>query len=199
MSGTSSNADIAGACPVSEDTDTSASFRRIFNPATEERIQFTDLGPDVLCLAWRSVPGGAITEHTHPNQQERFTITAGQAQFTINGEERVVGPGETLDVPAGVRHSEFNPGNVDIAGFVELRPALRTKQMFEAFAGLASEGKQRPPWCAKEPATARSHHVAVPPRKQSDLTPYLAAEPDPPAAMGAGENPRHTPLPRALG
>ena len=106
---------------------------------------------DIVRLNWRSIPGGAITEHVHPHQQERFIITAGQAHFTVNGEQRVVGPRGTLDVPAGAPHSEGNPGSVEVVGVVELRPALRTQQMFEAFAGLAAEGKTTSRGAPKNP------------------------------------------------
>jgi mannose-6-phosphate isomerase-like protein (cupin superfamily) len=126
-------------------------FRTIFNSSTGERIEFTDVQQDILRLNWRSMPGGAITEHVHPHQQERFIITAGQAHFTVNGEEHVVGPGETLDVPAGVRHSERNQGSAEVVGVIEVRPALGTKQMFEAFAGLAAEGKTTPRGAPKNP------------------------------------------------
>ena len=68
-------------------------------------------------------------------------ISAGEAHFTLGGEERVAGPGETVVVPVGVRHSEWNAGAVAIEGVVELRPALHSKEMFEAFGGLAAEGK----------------------------------------------------------
>jgi quercetin dioxygenase-like cupin family protein len=67
------------------------------------------------------VPGGVITEHIHPHQEERFTILAGQAHFTLNGEQRVARAGETIVVPAGVPHSEGNPGPGEIEGVVELR------------------------------------------------------------------------------
>jgi hypothetical protein len=53
----------------------------------------------------------------------------------------VLGVGETIVVPVGVRHSESNDGTVEVEGTVELRPALRTREMHEAFAGLGSEGK----------------------------------------------------------
>jgi mannose-6-phosphate isomerase-like protein (cupin superfamily) len=122
-----------------------ARFRPIANPATGERIEFTAIAADdaggVVRFNWLSMPGGAITEHVHPHQEERFTIVAGEAHFTLNGEQRVVGPGHTLVVPVGVRHSESNPGSVAIEGVVELRPALHSRQMHEAFAGLAAEGK----------------------------------------------------------
>jgi hypothetical protein len=47
---------------------------------------------------------------------------------------------KTLVVTRGVPHSKANPGSVAIEGVVELRPALHSKEMFEAFGGLASEG-----------------------------------------------------------
>jgi quercetin dioxygenase-like cupin family protein len=135
-------------------TDTDR-FREFSNPATGEGIQVTATGQDgeedLVRFNWRSMPGGAITEHLHPHQEERFIITAGEAHFTVGGEERVVGPGETIVVPVGVRHTESNPGAVPIDGVVELRPALHTKEMFEAFAGLGSEGKTTPRGAPKNP------------------------------------------------
>jgi len=130
-------------------------FRSISNPATGEWIQFTaipgDGEEDVLRFNWRSKPGGAITEHIHPYQEERFIIVSGEAHFTLNGEERVVRAGETLVVPVGARHSEANPGAAEIVGVVELRPALYSKEMHEAFAGLATEGKTTPRGAPKNP------------------------------------------------
>jgi len=121
-----------------------ARFREFSNAATGERIQFTatagEGGEDILRFNWRSLPGGAITEHLHPHQEERFTITAGEAHFTINGDERLLAAGQTLVVPRGVRHSERNAGSVEIEGVVELRPGLHSKQMHEAFAGLVADG-----------------------------------------------------------
>jgi quercetin dioxygenase-like cupin family protein len=139
----------------SGETVATARFRPVSNPATGERIEFTatppDTNEDVVRFDWRSMPGGAITEHIHRHQEERFTIIAGKAHFTLNGEERVAGPGETIIVPAGVRHSESNPGLVAIEGVVELRPALHSKEMHEAFGGLATEGKTTPRGAPKNP------------------------------------------------
>jgi mannose-6-phosphate isomerase-like protein (cupin superfamily) len=129
-------------------------FRPFFNPATGETIEFTataEDGDDLVRFKWRSMPGGAITEHLHPHQQERFTIIAGDAHFTVDGEEHALGPGESIVVPAGVRHSEGNPGSIEIEGIVELRPALHSKEMHEAFAGLAAEGKTTPRGAPKNP------------------------------------------------
>ena len=120
-------------------------FRPFFNPATGEWIEFTAVAEDsdgqLVRFSWRSVPGGLITEHVHPHQEERFTIHAGEAHFIVDGDAHVVGAGETIVVPIGVRHSEANRGAVEVEGTVELRPALHTREMHESFAGLAAEGK----------------------------------------------------------
>ncbi len=130
-------------------------FRPFFNPATGEWIEYTaiaeDSGGEFVRFSWRSVPGGVITEHVHPRQEERFTITTGEAHFTLDGEEQVARAGDTIVVPAGVRHSEGNTGSAEIVGRVELRPALRTKELHEAFAGLVADGKTTPRGAPKNP------------------------------------------------
>ena len=130
-------------------------FRPFFNPATGEWITYTAIAEDsdgqLVRFNWRSVPGGVITEHIHPRQEERFTIIAGEAHFTLNGEQRVAGAGETIVVPAGVPHSEGNPGPDEIEGVVELRPALRAKELHEAFAGLVADGKTTPRGAPRNP------------------------------------------------
>jgi quercetin dioxygenase-like cupin family protein len=142
-------------CSVSVENVAAGRFRPFFNPATREWIEFTELatdnGEDLVRFKWRSLPGGEITEHLHPHQEERFTITAGEAHFTVNGEPRVVGPGEMIVVPVGVRHSEGNPGSAEIEGVIELRPALHSKEMHEAFGGLAAEGKTTARGAPKNP------------------------------------------------
>jgi mannose-6-phosphate isomerase-like protein (cupin superfamily) len=162
----------------------STRFRAFSNSSTRESITFTEADHDLVRFSWRSLPGGSITEHLHPNQEERFSIIAGEAHFTVNGEQRVVGPGETIVVPAGVRHSESNPGSVAIEGIVELRPALRSKEMHEAFGGLAAEGKTTPRGAPKNPlqlgATVwhfrRENRVSSPPTWVQNLVlPPLSA------------------------
>jgi mannose-6-phosphate isomerase-like protein (cupin superfamily) len=130
-------------------------FRPFFNPATGEWIEYTALAEESdgahLRFNWRSVPGGVITEHIHPYQEERFTIKEGEAHFTLNGRQLVARAGETIVVPPGAPHSEGNTGSVDIEGMVELRPALRTKEFHEALAGLVNDGKTTPRGAPKNP------------------------------------------------
>jgi quercetin dioxygenase-like cupin family protein len=130
-------------------------FRPFFNPATGEWIEFTAVAEDsdgqLVRFCWRSVPGGLVTEHVHPRQEERFIITSGEARFTLNGEELVARAGDTVVVPAGVRHSEGNPGHAEVCAVVELRPALRSKEFHEAVAGLAADGRTTPRGAPRNP------------------------------------------------
>jgi quercetin dioxygenase-like cupin family protein len=130
-------------------------FRPFVNRATGELIEYTALGEDndgeLIQFRWCSIPGGVITEHVHPHQEERFTIKTGEARFTLRGEELVARAGETIVVPAGVRHSEVNPGPAQIEGVVELRPALHTKEWHEALAGMVADGKTTPRGSPKNP------------------------------------------------
>jgi quercetin dioxygenase-like cupin family protein len=132
-----------------------SSFRPFFNPATGEWIEYTAVGDDnaghLVRFNWRSVPGGTITEHVHPNQEERFTILAGEAHFTVAGKATTATAGQTVVVPAGTAHSEGNLGDVDIEGVVELRPALRTKEFHEAVAGLVADGRTTARGAPKNP------------------------------------------------
>src|SRR5260370_16493459 len=78
--------------------------------ATGEWMTYTaiaaDNGGQLVRFSWRSVPGGVITEHIDPRQEERFTILACAAHFTLAREHRIAGPGESIVVPAGVPHSK---------------------------------------------------------------------------------------------
>jgi quercetin dioxygenase-like cupin family protein len=130
-------------------------FGPFFNPATGEWIQYTAIAEDsagqLVRFHWRSMPGGVITEHIHPRQEERFIVTAGEARFTLDGEVRVARAGDTIVVPAGVRHSEGNPGSAEIAAVVELRPALHTMEFHEAVAGLVADGRTTTRGAPKNP------------------------------------------------
>jgi quercetin dioxygenase-like cupin family protein len=131
------------------------SFRPFFNPATGEWITYTAIAEDsdgqFVRFNWRSVPGGVITEHIHPRQQEQFTIVAGEAHFTLNGAEHVARADQTVVIPAGVRHSVGNPGPAQTDGVVERRPALQAKEFHEAVAGLVADGKTTPAGAPKNP------------------------------------------------
>jgi quercetin dioxygenase-like cupin family protein len=140
---------------VTENVAAAVQFRPFSNPATGERVEFTAPSEgrdgDSVRFKWHLRSGAAIPEHVHPHQNERFTIVDGEGHFTVDGQPRVVRAGEAIVVPCGVRHSISNLGSAEIEGVVELRPALRTRQMHEAFGGLASEGRTTDRGAPKNP------------------------------------------------
>lgn len=121
----------------------------IQHPVTREKIVFRKTGRDTggaLCQADFYVqPGGFVAaEHIHPLQEERFEVISGTLRGRIAGKESTSLAGETLVVPMGTSHVWWNTGNDELHVLVELRPALQTESFFEAFFGLAQDGKVSP-------------------------------------------------------
>ena len=65
------------------------------------------------------LPDGAdLPEHAHGAQWG--VVLRGSVDFTIGGETRTYGPGETYSIPAGVPHSAFmHPGTAGIDVFAD--------------------------------------------------------------------------------
>jgi quercetin dioxygenase-like cupin family protein len=140
---------------LSHEHGPASGFRPFFNPATGEWITYTAVAEhsdgQFVRFTWRNAPGGVIPEHVHPRQEERFTILAGEARFTVNGREHLASAGQTVVIPAGVPHSVRNTGPAEIDGIVERRPALQAKEFHEAVAGLVADGKTTPAGAPRNP------------------------------------------------
>jgi mannose-6-phosphate isomerase-like protein (cupin superfamily) len=55
-------------------------------------------------------PGARTQEHYHPHTEEFYYVLAGAGTMTIDGEQREVGPGDAILIPAGARHTLQNHG-----------------------------------------------------------------------------------------
>lgn len=53
---------------------------------------------------WRVEAGASLPEHTHPHEQV-FNITDGEFQLTIEGETRIMVPGEMAIIPGNAPHT----------------------------------------------------------------------------------------------
>ena len=58
----------------------------------------------------RLEPGRSTQEHFHRVTEEIYYITHGQGLMRIEGEERVVNPGDSIAIPPGKRHTIRNSG-----------------------------------------------------------------------------------------
>lgn len=66
-------------------------------------------------LAEARVPVGAITEsHCHPRTEEIYYILEGQGRMMLNGEQRVVGPGDAIAIPPQAIHQIENIGTITL-------------------------------------------------------------------------------------
>ena len=50
------------------------------------------------------LPGHRLSYQRHECRSEHWFVVAGRARVTINGLESLLGPGDAIDVPAGVAH-----------------------------------------------------------------------------------------------
>ena len=86
--------------------------------------------------------------HLHPSQDERFEVLEGAIWTRIGDVERVYGAGESFEVPCGTPHTMCSRAEVPTRFLWQVRPALRTAEMFETTWRIANEpganGNPRP-------------------------------------------------------
>jgi quercetin dioxygenase-like cupin family protein len=115
------------------------------NPILRQRLSFrrtTDEdGNEVLHVETWIDPGGGVTPHIHPAMEERFKVLSGRPSFLAGRKWRTAAPGDTVIVPAGVRHAYRNRGD-EIAHFVcEARPPSSLQEFLEDVTAFARAGK----------------------------------------------------------
>lgn len=119
----------------------------IHNPVSGQRLTFLatarDTGGDLFRAEGAFPPGGfAGVQHMHPHQDEHFEVLAGRAAFDVDGQRLVLSAGQTIDVPAGTRHTFSNAGEDEMRVLAEFRPGLDcTDRFYELYFGFAQEGR----------------------------------------------------------
>lgn len=114
----------------------------IANPRTAQRMVFRTITPELLEIeSWNSPLTPGELEHTHPYQESGGRVLSGTVRFDVRGEERDVGPGESITIPAGVPHHFCIPGEEEAHWIGTFRPALNTAAFFETYFALARDDK----------------------------------------------------------
>ena len=67
-------------------------------------------GEHTQLVAMTIPPGEEIGEEVHDGIDQILTFVSGSARAVVAGEERRVGPGDLVVVPAGTRHNFVNDG-----------------------------------------------------------------------------------------
>jgi quercetin dioxygenase-like cupin family protein len=119
--------------------------RVIENPISGERIVIRAGGAqtagELLCFDLFLPPGAHVpARHVHPLQEERFTVVAGRMRFRLGRGTTVAGPGDIVVVPSGTAHWFGNAGPETAHAQVEVRPALRTEELFQVSEAMGREG-----------------------------------------------------------
>jgi len=73
------------------------------NPPATGAKQLTVIAGDIF-------PGKGHAFHRHPDQEGVIFIVAGEIEQWIEREKRVLRPGDSAFIPAGVVHASFNAG-----------------------------------------------------------------------------------------
>jgi quercetin dioxygenase-like cupin family protein len=116
----------------------------IENPLSGEQITILRTAADSSgsVLEWELVlaPGGRVpSSHAHPEQEEAFTVLAGQMRFRVGVRRIIANPGDTVRIPPGTVHHFANAGSRPARVSVQTRPALSMQELLETAAALAQD------------------------------------------------------------
>jgi hypothetical protein len=106
-----------------------------------ERITILDEQPERLVVEVRyDASPSKPPPHLHPGQDEHFEVLDGALHTLVDGAERVLRAGETLDIPRGTPHRMWAPDGPVRARW-ETAPAGRTGDWFRRLDGLHRAGR----------------------------------------------------------
>jgi mannose-6-phosphate isomerase-like protein (cupin superfamily) len=83
--------------------------------------------------------------HSHPAQEEHFEVLTGTVTVRYGGERTELGPGETLDIPAGMAHQMHNAADAPARVRWTTTPRGRTEEWFRAIDALVRESAPADP------------------------------------------------------
>ena len=93
-------------------------------------------GAPLLLIECRTAPGAGAPPNRHPGDDEAFYILSGQYAFSVDGEERLVSPGDYVRIPNGAPHHFRNVGDA-VASMLIVNWPGRVHEAFFASAGQA--------------------------------------------------------------
>lgn len=71
---------------------------------TEIHLGSSDTGGAMCVVVDHPPEGWSLPAHRHRNEAETIYVVAGHFVMTVDGDERLLGPGDTIHIPAGVVH-----------------------------------------------------------------------------------------------
>jgi quercetin dioxygenase-like cupin family protein len=143
------------------------SQRVVEDPVLRQRLSFQrttgEDGAEVLHVEMWVDPGGGVPPHIHPAMEERFEVLEGRPSFLAGRTWRTGSPGETVVVPAGVRHAYRNRSDEVAHVICHASPPSSLQEFLEDAAALGRAGKLTSNALPKSPgallqAAVMAHH-----------------------------------------
>jgi quercetin dioxygenase-like cupin family protein len=118
----------------------------IYNPVNKQAIEFITTAKDsrgaVLEMISTWEPASLKpAPHYHPLQQEYFVVLEGEMTVSLNGKERVLHQGDSIEIPPKAVHAMWNHSGSIAKMRWQIMPALDTEYLLETGMGLAADGK----------------------------------------------------------
>jgi uncharacterized protein YndB with AHSA1/START domain/mannose-6-phosphate isomerase-like protein (cupin superfamily) len=99
-----------------------------------------ETGGEVLEVEVAGRSRGFLTQaHVHRHQTERFEVLSGSMHLVMNGEDRLLRPGDVAEVPPGTAHRQFSAAEGATVR-QSLRPAGTSEAFLERLAALCRDG-----------------------------------------------------------
>lgn len=116
--------------------------QQILNPRTGQRMTFVEMRGAQLRIDSVNPPTAECEPvHVHPYQESGAEVVSGSLVFEVAGEQRRLGPGEKIRLPANTPHRFWNDGSEDARSMQFFRPALDIASFFETMFALAQENR----------------------------------------------------------
>src|SRR5688572_1641366 len=113
----------------------------IHSPSLGQRLTFLESDAETLRFEASIDAGSSTPMHIHECQTETFRVLEGELTVWAAGQRLALGPGETVSAGAGIPHRFRNDSAEAVRVSVEIRPALRTRELFEAIFALDHAGR----------------------------------------------------------
>jgi quercetin dioxygenase-like cupin family protein len=135
--------------------------RRYYHPLQKDYATFLETseetGGDRTLIEIEVAPGGGNAPHFHKTYEEHFEVIEGSLEVLVDGETRILRPGEKAVAAKNVLHRFRNPSGAPTRFLVELRPGhAGFEKAIKAGYGLAADGLTASNGAPKNP-----YHLAV--------------------------------------
>jgi mannose-6-phosphate isomerase-like protein (cupin superfamily) len=103
-------------------------------------------GAPFLLSECRSAPGAGAPPNRHAGDEEAFRILSGSYEFSVDGEVRVVGPGDWVPIPTGAPHHFRNIGAGEASMLILNWPGHQHEAFFSTLGQqVAAEARPETP------------------------------------------------------